>query len=102
GAVAASFLGAWYLRDIVPAPGHLAPLTTYVSTVPMFVGAAGFALLVTIDLLGLRVFGSAPAVTSTTIAIYQVGALLARSAYFIGDALIDGAFPHIARHGDSR
>ncbi|MFL5955285.1 MAG: polysaccharide biosynthesis C-terminal domain-containing protein [Gaiellaceae bacterium] len=94
GAVAATGVAAWLGRDLIPDRGPLAPAEFVTRTIPMFGGAVGFALLVTIDLLSLRAFHSVPA---ATIALYQVAAIIARAPYFVSDALTDAGFPFIAR-----
>jgi O-antigen/teichoic acid export membrane protein len=101
GAVAATAGNAWLLRGSLPRQGPLAGLSTYSNTVPMFVGAIGFALLVSLDLLSLRALGAAAGVTAVTVAFYQVGVMLARSLYFIGDALVDAVFPGMVRRQES-
>jgi O-antigen/teichoic acid export membrane protein len=94
GAIAATAVASWLGRDLIPLPGPLAPTEFIVRTIPMFLGALGFALLVTIDLLSLHAFRAVP---GATIALYQVAAIIARAPYFVSDALTDAGFPFIAR-----
>ncbi|SCL24195.1 Membrane protein involved in the export of O-antigen and teichoic acid [Micromonospora rhizosphaerae] len=102
GSLVAAVLGAWRLRDDLPLRGgRLAGISTYRSTLPMFVGSAGFALFATADVLGLHSIGYASGLTATTVAMYQVAVLLGRAPYFVADALVDAVFPFIARRHDS-
>lgn len=102
GAVVAAAAHAWFLRDLLPGRGPLAPFEAYRTTIPMFATAAGFGLLMSIDVLGLRAFGESVGIDSTTIAHYQVAVMLASIMYFIGDALADAVFPFmVTRAGSS-
>jgi O-antigen/teichoic acid export membrane protein len=67
----------------------------------MFAGTVGIAILLSADVLALGILGEPPLVTASTIAIYQVGSMLARLPYFMGDALANSVFPFIARRHDS-
>lgn len=102
GAAAATLLSGWFLRDLLPR-GRLdwAPLTTYLSALPLFGATFGFALLMTIDILSLSAAAGTAGVTAAVVATYQVGAMIARLPYFMGDALVDAIFPYMARHHDS-
>jgi O-antigen/teichoic acid export membrane protein len=97
GACAATGLGLWSLRDLLPGRGELAALMTFRVSVPFWVGSASMALLPTVDLLGLQLAGAGSGVTTATLAAYQVCGILARSVYYVGDALIDAVFPFMAR-----
>lgn len=101
GAVAATGANAWLLRGSLPGRGPMAGFSIYSDTAPMFVAAIGFALLVSLDVLSLRALGAAAGVTAATVGFYQVGVMLARSLYFVGDALVDAVFPGMARRHDS-
>jgi O-antigen/teichoic acid export membrane protein len=102
GAGAATVLAAWFLRDVLPR-GRLdwAPLSTYLSALPLFGATFGFALLMTLDILSLSAAAGTAGVTAAVVATYQVGAMIARLPYFMGDALVDAIFPYMARHHDS-
>jgi O-antigen/teichoic acid export membrane protein len=101
GAVAATGANAWLLRGSLPGRGPMAGFSTFSSTVSMFIGAIGFALLVSLDVLSLRALGAAAGVTAATVGFYQVGVILARSLYFVGDALVDAVFPGMVRRQES-
>lgn len=101
GAMVTAILAAWYTRDLRPETGAWAWGQTYLRTVPMFVGTVSMALLLSVDILLLGTVGRAPLITATTIAIYQVGSMLARLPYFLGDALANSVFPFIARRHES-
>jgi O-antigen/teichoic acid export membrane protein len=97
GACAASAVGLWSLRDLWPGRGHvLAALVTFRVSGPFWVGSASMGLLPTVDLLGLQLVGARSGVTTATLAAYQVCGILARSIYYVGDALIDAVFPFMA------
>jgi competence ComEA-like helix-hairpin-helix protein len=101
GALFASVTSAWLLRDVLPGRGRLAPLSTYTRTLPIFAAVAGVALLLTLDILTLKAVGAAAGVTAATVGLYQAGAMLARTPYFIGDALVDAVFPYMVLRKDS-
>ncbi len=105
GALVATALGIRGLHDLLP-PGPLAPLAGFGAAVPMFGASAAFALLPTVDLLGLQVVGTAaaaiPGGTSGALAVYQVSSILARAPYYVADAVIDAVFPFMASAKDSR
>jgi O-antigen/teichoic acid export membrane protein len=101
GAVLATVACVWFLRDLLPGRGPLARFEAYRSTLPMFVTAAGFGLLMSVDLLALRIIGTSAGVTSAMIARYQVGVMLAGLLYFTSDALVDAVFPFMVTRGRS-
>jgi competence ComEA-like helix-hairpin-helix protein len=100
-AIFASTSSAWLLRDILPGWGGLAPVSTYVRTLPIFATVAGVALLLTLDVLTLNAVGEAAGVTAATVGLYQAAATLARAPYFVGDALLDAVFPYMVLRKDS-
>ncbi len=60
---------------------------------PLFLATSSMAVLMSADILILQAIGIVPA----AIAVYQVAAMLARTPYFVSDAIVDGAFPFVAR-----
>ena len=100
GAAGAAMLAVYLLRDRLPHHPGWESLATYRATWPLFLGTAGFALLATIDVLGLQTLGRGAGVTSVTLAVYQVAVVLARAPYFVGDALVDAVFPYVVRRHD--
>ncbi|HET9656629.1 MAG TPA: oligosaccharide flippase family protein, partial [Kineosporiaceae bacterium] len=76
GACAATGVGLWSLRDLLPRRGELAALLTFRVSVPFWVGSASMAVLPTVDLLGLQLAGAASGVTTATLAAYQVCGIL--------------------------
>src|SRR5664280_742565 len=97
GSLAAIAVAVRALRGILPRRGPLARLNTFRMALPIWVGAASATTLLTADLLGLGVVGAAHGVTASTLAAYQVCAILARAPYFVSEALIDAVFPLMAR-----
>lgn len=100
GACAATAVGLWTLRDLMPGRGPLAASMTFSVSVPFWVGSTAMALLPTADLLGLQLAGAGTGVagvTVTSLAAYQVCGILARSAFYVGDAMVDAVFPFMAR-----
>jgi O-antigen/teichoic acid export membrane protein len=97
GACTATAVGLWNLRDLMPGLGPLAASMTFSVSVPFWVGSTAMALLPTADLLGLQLAGVGAGVTVTSLAAYQVCGILARSAFYIGDAMVDAVFPFMAR-----
>lgn len=102
GAVCATGVAAWFLRDEFPGTRTWARLSVYRETAPMFAGTLGLALLLTVDVLGLKALsGRVAGITATTLALYQVAAMLARTPYFVADAMMDAVFPFMVRRHDS-
>jgi O-antigen/teichoic acid export membrane protein/4-amino-4-deoxy-L-arabinose transferase-like glycosyltransferase len=97
GALAGLAISASAARDLTPAWGRFRLRSEYVTAAPMLIGASGVALLVTVDVLLLAGVRELVGLTTAGIAVYQVAAIIARTPYFVGDALTDASFPYIAK-----
>lgn len=101
GAVIATAVAIWRVPDVLPRWGTFTRRARSLNVAPVFIGTVGFALFATIDLLGLQVAGQGFGVTAATLAVYQVGVLLARAPYYVAEALSDAVFPFVARDIDT-
>ena len=101
GALAGLAISVAAARDLAPGRGPISTREEYLRAAPMLAGAAGVALLVTVDVLVLAGIRELVGLTTAGIAVYQVAAIVARTPYFVGDALTDASFPFIARAADA-
>jgi O-antigen/teichoic acid export membrane protein/4-amino-4-deoxy-L-arabinose transferase-like glycosyltransferase len=97
GALAGLAITVATTRDLAPRPGPVDVRGEFGQALPILVGAAGVALLVTVDVLVLAATRELVGLTTAEIAVYQVAAIVARTPYFVGDALTDASFPFMAR-----
>lgn len=101
GTVVAGLLCVHALRDRLPGPGSLDLRRTTVLALPMAIGTSGFGLLITLDVLALSALSTLAGISTVVIATYQAAAILARTPYYLAEALGDAAFPNIARGSGS-
>ncbi|MBA3907276.1 MAG: oligosaccharide flippase family protein, partial [Pseudonocardiales bacterium] len=96
-AAAAAAWSLWSLRDRWPGRGPVAAAKTFAEAVPLSVATTGFGMLGTLDVLLLEVLGRSAGVTAATVGIYQAAAIIGRAPFFLGSAISEAVFPHIAR-----
>ena len=97
GTLAAGLLCLRGLRDLLPGRGPVELRRTAALALPTGVGAAGFGLLLTLDVIALGAVGPVSGVTTATIGTYQAAAILARTPYYLAEAVGTAAYPDIAR-----
>jgi O-antigen/teichoic acid export membrane protein/4-amino-4-deoxy-L-arabinose transferase-like glycosyltransferase len=101
GTLVAGLLCLRGLRDLLPGRGPVALRRTAALALPTGVGAAGLGLLLTLDVIALGAVGPTSGVTTATIATYQAAAILARTPYYLAEAVGNAAYPDIARDSGS-
>ena len=101
GTLVAGLLCLRGLRDLLPGRGPVELRRTAALALPTGVGAAGFGLLLTLDVIALGAVGPVSGVTTATIATYQAAAILARTPYYLAEAVGNAAYPDIARGSGS-
>jgi O-antigen/teichoic acid export membrane protein len=86
----------WSLRDRWPGRGPVATARVFVDAVPLSIATTGFGMLGTLDvlLLGAGAVGQGGA---AAVGIYQAAAIIGRAPFFLGSAVSEAVFPHIAR-----
>ncbi len=82
------------LRDLWPGRGPVAAARTFVDALPLSIATTGFGMLGTLDVLLLGVLGHGAA---AAVGIYQAAAIIGRAPFFLGSAVSEAVFPHIAR-----
>ncbi|WP_432844088.1 oligosaccharide flippase family protein [Dactylosporangium sp. CA-092794] len=97
GAVTATAVGAWALRDRLPGRGPMAWRATTTRALPMTVATSAVSLILTTDVIALSLLGQGHGVSAVDVAVYQAAAVLARAPYFVAEALGSAVFPFIAR-----
>jgi O-antigen/teichoic acid export membrane protein/4-amino-4-deoxy-L-arabinose transferase-like glycosyltransferase len=97
GTLVAGLLCLRGLRDLLPGRGPVALRRTAALALPTGVGAAGLGLLLTLDVIALGAVGLVSGITTATIATYQAAAILARTPYYLAEAVGNAAYPDIAR-----
>jgi O-antigen/teichoic acid export membrane protein len=96
GALIASGLGWWAVRDRLPGRGPIAWRTTSRRALSMGIASSAFGVILTVDVIILSVLGQARGVGAENVAVYQAALVLARAPFFVGDALSNAVFPFIA------
>jgi O-antigen/teichoic acid export membrane protein len=95
-AVAAGW-SLWSLRDRWPGRGPVAAARTFVDAVPLSIATTGFGMLGTLDVLLLGALGHGAGGAAAAVGIYQAAAIIGRAPFFLGSAVSEAVFPHIAR-----
>ena len=95
-------IGLRTCRGLLPGRGPLAGLSFLAESGSIWFASASMTFLIAADLLGLEVAGRAAGVTAAMLAGYQACGLLARSSFYVCDALADAVFPFIARSASPR
>ncbi|MEV8511765.1 oligosaccharide flippase family protein [Dactylosporangium sp. NPDC051484] len=97
GAVVATAVGVWALRDQLPRPGPMAWRATTSRALSMAIATSAVSLILTTDVVALSLIGQRHGVSAGDIAVYQAAAVLARAPYFAAEALSSAVFPFIAK-----
>ncbi|WP_432992270.1 polysaccharide biosynthesis C-terminal domain-containing protein [Dactylosporangium sp. CA-233914] len=97
GAIAATVVGAWALRDRLPRPGPMAWRATTSRALSMAVATSAVSLILTTDVVALSLIGQRHGVSAEDMAVYQAAAVLARAPYFMAETLSSAVFPFIAK-----
>jgi len=100
GTAGSVLIGLRTCRGLLPGRGPLASFSFLADSGSIWFASASMTFLITADLLGLSVAGTAAGVTAAVLAGYQACSLLARASFYVSDALADAVFPFIA-HSES-
>jgi O-antigen/teichoic acid export membrane protein len=100
GTAGSVLIGLRTCRGLLPGRGPLASFSFLTDSGSIWFASASMTFLITADLLGLSVAGTAAGVTAAVLAGYQACGLLARASFYVSDALADAVFPFIA-HSES-
>lgn len=96
-AAVAAVWSLWSLRDQWPGRGPVAAARTFVDAVPLSIATTGFGMLGTLDVLLLGALGHGAGAAAAAVGIYQAAAIIGRAPFFLGSAISEAVFPHIAR-----
>jgi len=96
-AAVAAVWSLWSLRDQWPGRGPIAAARTFVDAVPLSIATTGFGMLGTLDVLLLGALGHGTGAAAAAVGIYQAAAIIGRAPFFLGSAISEAVFPHIAR-----
>ncbi|MFG2042820.1 polysaccharide biosynthesis C-terminal domain-containing protein [Dactylosporangium sp. NPDC048998] len=97
GAITATAVGAWALRDRLPRRGPMAWRATTSRALSMAIATSAVSLIMTTDVVALSLIGQRHGLSAGDIAVYQAAAVLARAPYFVAEALSSAIFPSIAK-----
>jgi hypothetical protein len=102
GTAGSVLIGLRTCRGLLPGRGPLASFSFLADSGSIWFASASMTFLITADLLGLEVAGQTAGVTVAVLAGYQACGLLARTSFYVSDALADAVFPFIARSASPR
>ncbi|MBN9102591.1 MULTISPECIES: oligosaccharide flippase family protein [unclassified Pseudonocardia] len=97
--ISAAVAAAWSLRslrDRLPGRGPVAAARVFADAVPLSVATTGFGILGTLDVLLLGALGGGTGGAALAVGVYQAAAIIGRAPFFLGSAVSEAAFPHIA------